>query len=52
MILDNIGSWSGNILKDKLHSNMVQRTAIFREVLFHDIFKSPFHLGFSVCLID
>ncbi|KAF8649965.1 hypothetical protein HU200_064121 [Digitaria exilis] len=32
VILDNIGSWSGNILKDKLHSNMVQRTAIFREM--------------------
>nr|CAB3488229.1 unnamed protein product [Digitaria exilis] len=41
VILDNIGSWSGNILKDKLHSNMVQRTAIFREM--EHALKFPFY---------
>jgi ent-kaurene synthase len=33
LILDGIGSWSGNLLKDKLCSSRVQKDLIFGEVL-------------------
>ncbi|XP_062185338.1 ent-kaur-16-ene synthase, chloroplastic-like [Phragmites australis] len=41
LILDSIGSWSGNLLKDKLCSNWVQRTLIFGEM--ENALKFPFY---------
>ncbi|KAJ1272726.1 hypothetical protein BS78_06G224500 [Paspalum vaginatum] len=40
-ILDRIGSWSGNLLKDKLCSNMVHRTPILGEMEY--ALKFPFY---------
>ncbi|KAL6843892.1 hypothetical protein ACP4OV_026463 [Aristida adscensionis] len=41
LILDNIGSWSGKVLKDKLCSSGVQRTPIFGEMEY--ALKFPFY---------
>lgn len=41
LILDNIGSWSGSLLKEKLCSNGVQRTPVFQEMEY--TLKFPFY---------
>ncbi|PUZ48859.1 hypothetical protein GQ55_7G279600 [Panicum hallii var. hallii] len=41
LILDSIGSWSGNLLKDKLCSSRVQKTPIFGEMEY--AVKFPFY---------
>lgn len=50
LILDRIGSWSGNLLKDKMCCSRVQKDSIFGEVL-QTKFKFSFSPGrFSLCL--
>ncbi|TVU15792.1 hypothetical protein EJB05_39330, partial [Eragrostis curvula] len=41
VILDNIGYWSGNVLKDKMCFNAVQKTPIFGEMYY--ALKFPFY---------
>uniref|UniRef100_K3Y5K7 Uncharacterized protein n=1 Tax=Setaria italica TaxID=4555 RepID=K3Y5K7_SETIT len=41
LILDSIGSWSGNLLNDKLYSNRAQKTPIFGEMEY--VVKFPFY---------
>jgi len=41
LILDSIGSWSGNLLKDKLCSSRVQKNLIFGEIDY--AVKFPFY---------